>query len=72
MNAQMLENKDRFIRLKEVEELTGLKRATIYLYMKQGKFPQNVPLFGNSVGWLESEIKQWMQNKINQRNQKEL
>ena len=31
------------IRRKEVEELTGLSRSTLYAWMRQGRFPQSRP-----------------------------
>ena len=47
---------DRILRLPEVEERTGIRRATIYRRAKGGTFPQPVRLGPNSTGWLESEI----------------
>lgn len=34
----------RIIRLKEVMDLTGLSRSTIYKYIAEGQFPVPVPL----------------------------
>lgn len=68
----MTESKqERFIRLDEVMSRTGLKRANIYLRMKNGTFPKNIYIGAKNVVWLESEITEWMQEKINQRNQTE-
>ena len=68
----MTESKqERFIRLDEVMSRTGLKRANIYLRMKNGTFPKNISIDAKNVVWLESEIMEWMQEKINQRNQTE-
>ena len=68
----MTESKqERFIRLDEVMSRTGLKRANIYLRMKNGTFPKNISICAKNVVWLESEIMEWMQEKINQRNQTE-
>ena len=66
---QMLElsKKERFLRLADVIERTGLSRSSIYLSISQGKFPQNINLGSRSVGWLESEIDTWIQDRINQR-----
>ena len=40
------------LRLKKVEEKTGLKRSQIYLYMKEGTFPRSIKI-GQPVwpGW---------------------
>lgn len=59
----------RIIRLKEVTHLTGLARSTIYKYLAEGRFPKTVPLMGRSVGFLESEVQEWILERINERDQ---
>ncbi len=54
----------RFLRLTEVMARTGLSRSTIYVRMDQGRFPQPVSLGGRAVGWIESEIDDWMRNRV--------
>jgi prophage regulatory protein len=54
------------LRLPQVKEMTGLARATIYLKIKEGTFPKQIKLGPRSVGWLESEIKAWIQNRISE------
>ena len=54
----------RFLRLPEVMARTGLSRSTIYLRLDQGRFPSPVSLGGRAVGWIESEIDEWMRNRI--------
>lgn len=66
----MSERPERFLRIDEVINRTGLTRTAIYRQIKCKQFPNSVPLGQSAVGWLESEINQWIQNKINQRNQK--
>lgn len=34
-----------------------------------GKFPLRVKLGGNRVGWVESEVQDWLQQRIDARNQ---
>jgi len=64
----MLEiQQERFIRLSEVIQRTGLSRSTIYLNISKGEFPKNISLGVRSVGWLESEIQEWMQRRIHQK-----
>lgn len=60
--------KERFLRLADVMERTGLSRSFIYLSISQGTFPPNVNLGPRCVGWLESEIDAWMQDRIGQRS----
>ncbi|EHA1081421.1 TPA: AlpA family transcriptional regulator [Photobacterium damselae] len=54
----------RFIRLKEVMYVTGLGRSSIYNYMAEGRFPKTVSLGGRAVAWVESEVEQWIKERI--------
>lgn len=57
----------RIIRLKEVMYSTGLARSTIYKYIGEGSFPKPVSL-GSCVGWVESEIHDWILARIEERD----
>ncbi|MCK9140956.1 AlpA family transcriptional regulator [Haemophilus influenzae] len=61
---------DRFLRIDEVVHLTGLSRSTIYEYARFKRFPEAVNLGSNKRAWIESEVRQWMNDRINQRNDK--
>jgi prophage regulatory protein len=52
------------LRLPDVKRNTGLSRSTIYLRISQGTFPKPVSLGGRAVGWLEAEIQEWLQRRI--------
>lgn len=52
------------IRRKEVERLTALSRSRIYDLMKQGAFPRPVVLGAMSVAWLETEVRNWIADRI--------
>ena len=52
------------LRLPEVKKNTGLSRSTIYLRISQGTFPKPVSLGTRAVGWLELEIQDWLQRRI--------
>ncbi|ELS0762289.1 AlpA family transcriptional regulator [Vibrio vulnificus] len=60
------------LNLKEVIYLTGLKRSSIYKFMDEGHFPKSVSIGGRSVMWDESDIQDWLKEKIALRNQSEL
>lgn len=60
----------RFIKIDEVSRVTALSESQIYRKMKAGEFPQNIAIGANSKVWLESEVIDWMNDKITQhRNQ---
>ncbi len=52
------------LRRKQVEQRTGLSRSTIYLRIAQGTFPKTVSLGARAVGWLESEIEEWLNSRV--------
>lgn len=52
-------------RIQAAMAMTGLPRSTIYLYIKNGKFPKAIKLGERSVGWLESDLLEWIQRRIN-------
>ena len=54
----------RFVRLREVMARTGLSRSTIYVWVAEGLFPKPVPLGDRSVGWIESELEDWLRDRI--------
>ncbi len=58
----------KIIRLSGVIETTGLGRSTIYKLIGEGGFPRPVPLVGRSVGWLESEVQEWIKGRIEARD----
>ncbi len=51
------------LRRKQVEEVTGLSRSTIYARMNAGTFPKAISLGPRSVGWLESDIQHWIEQR---------
>lgn len=52
------------LRLPTVKIRTGLSRSSIYLRMSNNEFPSSISLGGRSVGWLESDIESWLDEKI--------
>jgi len=60
--------RNRFIRLPEVESLTGLKKSTIYELMRKpleaGGFPRPVRLGGRMVAWSENAVLTWVNVRI--------
>ncbi len=54
---------ERILRAKEVVELTGLSRTTIWRMERAGAFPNRVSLGVGSVGWRLSEVSEWVNNR---------
>jgi prophage regulatory protein len=55
---------DRLLRRREVEELTGLSRSTIYDWIRTGQFPRPVSLGPRTVRWSEREVERWISDRI--------
>ena len=58
----------KFIKLREVMQLTSLGRSTIYKFVAEGRFTKQVPLGANCVAWIEEEVLDWIAAKIEMRN----
>jgi len=58
------------IRLAQVMVSTGLGRSTIYKYIAKGEFPTSFKISERCVGWLESEVQQWIQSRLDMRSVK--
>ena len=54
---------DRLLRRREVEELTGLSRASIYRLMRSGSFPLPVRVSATAVRWKASDITAWIESR---------
>ncbi len=52
------------LKLTEVKKTTGLSKSTIYRLIALGDFPAQIKLGERSSGWLESEIHQWIGDRI--------
>lgn len=61
----------RIIRLKEVIDSTGLARSTIYKYIAENTFPKPVSLGDRCVGWVDSEVHDWILSRVEERDQVE-
>jgi prophage regulatory protein len=60
----------RILRLKQVLELTGLSRSTVYELLDSNSprhdpsFPKRIHLTACSVGWVAAEIDSWLESRI--------
>ncbi len=63
----------RLLRLSAVENLTGLRKSSIYTYMgsKENAFPTPVRIGARAVAWRESDVLAWIAARTEARPQKE-
>lgn len=54
------------LRLPAVKTRVGLSRSAIYLAVSRAEFPRPVRLGVRAVGWLESEIEDWLRERVKQ------
>jgi prophage regulatory protein len=58
----------RVLRLPEVEAVTGLKHSAIYEKIADGTFPPPIALTSAARGWIETEIEDWLDQRIAERD----
>lgn len=51
---------DKFLRLEQVSEVTGLARSTIYAKVKTGTFPKHYKPHGCVSAWSALEVQEWL------------
>jgi prophage regulatory protein len=56
------------LRLPAVVERTGLNSTDVYARMKDGTFPASVPIGVRSVGWVDTEVDEWVEQQIANRD----
>jgi len=59
----MTQTNKTILRRPQVESKVGLGRSAIYRLIQLGRFPKPVKLTEKSVGWIESEIDQWIDER---------
>ena len=66
MNARELvkDGPIKVLRLPQVCDLTGLCRSMIYQMEADQRFPKRVRIGTRAVGWLEGEVRAWLQERV--------
>jgi prophage regulatory protein len=54
---------DRYIRIKELVQLLGIGRSTIYRLVKNNKFPKQIKLSERTSVWKLSAVNQWLNDR---------
>lgn len=70
ISGQARDSSTRLIRVREVVDLTGLSKSYVYALAAEGRFPKSIPLVpgGTSRAWLESEVHDWVGQRIAERD----
>ena len=61
---------ERIIRIKQVMDKIGLGRTKVYQMVESGDLPKPVRLGPRAVGFLESEIDEWIDARVAERDGK--
>lgn len=64
------DHKRKLLRIRSVMSLTGISKSYVYGLCRKGLFPLPIELIpgGTSVAWVESEIFDWIDSRISERN----
>lgn len=55
----------KIIRPSELAEILSVSTVTIWRMEKRGELPPRKQISSRVVGWLESDIKEWLENRPN-------
>jgi prophage regulatory protein len=62
LSPQAPSTNEEVLRKPQIRKIVKASDATIWRWEKAGKFPKRIKIGPNSVGWLKSEIDEWLQN----------
>jgi prophage regulatory protein len=54
---------DRYIRIKELAQMLGIAKSTIYRLIKLNQFPQQIKLSERTAVWKLSLINEWISQR---------
>ncbi len=58
---------NKILKLPEVMQITALSRSSIYSFCQENTFPKPISLGARAVGWVESEVLSWINQKVESR-----
>lgn len=53
------------LKRRDVERMTTLSKAHIYALIRANQFPSPIKLSAGSSVWVQAEVEQWINDKIN-------
>lgn len=62
--SQQVVRSSRILKLKDITKRCSISRSKIYRDMKDGRFPKQVHLGSNCVGWLSYDIDNWISSLV--------
>jgi len=54
---------DRYVRIKDLAEILGIGRSTIYRLIQEDKFPKQIKLTERTSVWRMSVINEWVESR---------
>lgn len=52
------------LKKRQIMEITGLSRSTLYREERAGRFPARVLISVKRVGWFQDEIEAWLESRV--------
>lgn len=59
----------KIIRVKELCQLISVSPTTLWRMSKRGELPPRIKISTRAVGWRESDIEEWLENRPEPANQ---
>jgi prophage regulatory protein len=69
MSDKIQNTEHQIIKLPSVINIAGISRTSIYNRIEDGTFPKQISLGERSVGWIKSEILEWINSRIKARDE---
>ena len=60
-----MSNEIQFYRISQLQSKLDVSRSSIWSWVKQGSFPKPIKLGKNCTAWKSSDIKTWIEQRIN-------
>jgi prophage regulatory protein len=70
MSDKIQNTEHQIIKLPSVINIAGISRTSIYNRIEDGTFPKQISLGERSVGWIKSEILEWIDSRIKERDER--
>lgn len=64
-----MEKTEKILKIKQVIEIVGLSRSSIYYLIKKGDFPRQIKISMRASGWLMSDVNKWIDSRASMRSQ---